>query len=326
MLRRTFLAAAATAALIGAASATGAAARSYPDKPIRMVVPFAPGGATDIFARLVAQKLSESLGQQVVVENKPGAGGNLGADAVAEAAPDGHTIVMGTVGTHAINGSLYASMPYDAQKDFEPVALVAAVPNVMVVNPKVPAATVQEFVDYARSRPGQVNMASSGNGTSIHMSGELFKQQTGVDMTHVPYKGSGPALTDLLGGQVQVMFDNLPPSMPHIRSGSLRALAVTSPKRSPALPDVPTVAEAGVPGYEATSWFGVFAPAGTPRPIVDRLNAEINEALASPDAKARFDEMGAEARATTPAEFRDFTRAEAAKWAQVVKASGAKVD
>jgi len=321
-------AAGALAVLLAAGVAAGvAAAQTYPTKPIRMVVPFPPGGATDIFARLVSQKLSDSLGQQVVVDNRPGAGGNIGADAVAKAEPDGYTIVMGTVGTHAINASLYAKMPYDTQKDFAPVALVAEVPNVLVVNPqRVKANTVAEFIQALKAKPGEMTMASSGNGTSIHMSGELFKQMTGTDMVHVPYKGSSPALTDLLAGQVDCMFDNLPAAIQHIRAGSLKAVAVTTAKRSPALPDLPTVAEAGVPDFAASSWFGVFAPAATPKPIVDKLNAEINKALATEDAAKRFADMGAAARPITPAQFGDFTRAEFDKWAKVVKVSGAKVD
>jgi tripartite-type tricarboxylate transporter receptor subunit TctC len=228
-----------------------ASAQTYPTKPIRLVVPFPPGGATDILARDVAQKLTEAWGQQVIVDNRPGAGGNIGSELVAKAAPDGYTLEMGTVGTHAINASLYAKMPYDHVKDFAPVILVAGVPNVLVVNPEVPANSVTELIAYAKANPGKLNFASSGNGTSIHLSGELFKVMAGVQMTHVPYKGSSPALQDLLGGQVQLMFDNLPPSLPQIKAGKLRALAVTSLARAPALPDVPTMAEAGLPGYEA---------------------------------------------------------------------------
>ena len=299
---------------------------NYPTKPIRLIVPFPPGGATDILARAVAQRWTEALGQSVVVENRPGAGGNIGSDLVAKASPDGYTLLMGTVGTHAINASLYPSMPYDHVKDFAPVILVAGVPNVMEVNPGVPAKTVQEFIAYAKANPGKINFASSGNGTSIHLSGELFKVMTGVQMTHVPYKGSAPALTDLIGGQVQVMFDNLPPSLPHIKAGKLRALAVTSAARTPALPDVPTVAESGVPGFEASSWFGVLAPAGTPRPIIDRLNAEVAKWLATPEAKERMVSLGANAMGGSPEDFAAHIRAETAKWAKVVKESGAKPD
>ncbi len=299
---------------------------TYPSKPIRMVVPFPPGGTTDILARAVAQKLTEAWGQQVIVDNRPGAGGNIGSDLVAKAAPDGYTLLMGTVGTHAINPSLYARMPYDAQKDFAPVILVAGVPNVLEVNPSLPVHTVQELIAYARANPGKLNFASSGNGTSIHLSGELFKAMTGVKMTHVPYKGSAPALADLVGGQVQLMFDNLPSSLGLIKGGKLRAIAVTSTTRSSALPDVPTIAESGLPGYEASSWFGVLAPARTPPAIVDKLNAVIGAWLASPEAKEKLASQGAVAAGGTPADFAHYIASETVKWAKVVKASGAHID
>jgi tripartite-type tricarboxylate transporter receptor subunit TctC len=298
----------------------------YPSKPIRLVVPFPPGGTTDILARAVAKRLTETWGQQVIVDNRPGAGGNIGADLVAKAAPDGYTLLMGTVGTQAINPGLYARMPYDAQRDFAPVILVGGVPNVLEVNPLVPVHTVRELIAYARANPGKLNFASSGNGTSIHLSGELFKAMTGVAMTHVPYKGSAPALADLVGGQVQLMFDNLPSSLGLIKGGRLRAIAVTSAARAAALPDVPTIAEAGVPGYEAASWFGVLAPAKTPVPIVDRLNATIGAWLATPGAKAQLQAEGAVAAGGTPAEFARFIARETAKWARVVKMSGARTD
>ena len=306
--------------------ATAASAQTYPTKPIRLVVPFPPGGATDILARDVAQKLTEAWGQQVIVDNRPGAGGNIGSELVAKSAPDGYTLEMGTVGTHAINASLYAKMPYDHVKDFVPVILVAGVPNVLVVNPAVPANSVAELIAYAKANPGKLNFASSGNGTSIHLSGELFKFMAGVQMTHVPYKGSAPALQDLIGGQVQLMFDNLPPSLPQIKAGKLRALAVTSLARAPALPDVPTMAEAGLPGYEASSWFGVLAPAGTPPAIVTKLNAEIARWLATPEAKEKLSKQGANAAGGTPEDFAKHIAAETAKWAKVVKDSGAKID
>jgi len=306
--------------------ATAASAQTYPTKPIRLVVPFPPGGATDILARDVAQKLTEAWGQQVIVDNRPGAGGNIGSELVAKSAPDGYTLEMGTVGTHAINASLYAKMPYDHVKDFVPVILVAGVPNVLVVNPAVPANSVAELIAYAKANPGKLNFASSGNGTSIHLSGELFKFMAGVQMTHVPYKGSAPALQDLIGGQVQLMFDNLPPSLPQIKAGKLRALAVTSLARAPALPDVPTMAEAGLPGYEASSWFGVLAPAGTPPAIVTKLNAEIAKWLATPEAKEKLSKQGANAAGGTPEDFAKHIAAETAKWAKVVKDSGAKID
>lgn len=317
----------ATLALFVMTSVLGAAsAQAYPDKPIRMVVPFPAGGTTDILARAVAQKLSESLGQQMIVDNKPGAGGNIGAQEVARAAPDGYTLVMGTVGTHAINPSLYKKMPYDHVKDFAPVSLVASVPNLLVVHPSVPVNSVKELIAYVKANPGKLNFASSGNGTSIHLSGELFKTMTGVQMTHVPYKGSAPAVTDLLGGQVQLMFDNMPSALPHAKGGKLKPLAVTAAKRFPGTPDIPTIAEAGVPGYEASSWFGVLAPAGTPKEIVNKLSTEIAKALKTPEMTKRLEEQGAQAVGSTPEEFAAHIKAETAKWAKVVKESGATVD
>lgn len=323
IVRRFFL----CLALAGALPFAASAQQAYPNKPVRVIVPFVAGGTTDIFARLIAEKLSQQLGQQFIIDNRGGAGGNIGADAVAKAAPDGYTLVMGTVGTHAINASLYAKMPYDPQTDFEPVAFSASVPNLMVVNiKKVKAKTVQEFIAEAKAVPGGFTMASSGNGTSIHLSGELFKQQTGVDMPHVPYRGSGPAINDMVGGQVDVMFDNLPSSIEQAKAGTIRPIAVTSPKRSPALPDVPTVAESGLPGFEAESWFALFAPKGTPQAVVDKINAEVKKALDQPDTKKRFADLGGEIRTMSPQELRAYVAAEREKWAKVVKASGAKVE
>jgi tripartite-type tricarboxylate transporter receptor subunit TctC len=306
--------------------AGAAFAQTYPSRPIRLVVPFPAGGATDIIARAVAQKLTEDWGQPVIVDNRPGAGGNIGSELVAKAAPDGYTIEMGTVGTHAINASLYAKMPYDHVKDFTPVILVASVPNVLEVNPSLPVNSVQELIAYAKANPGKLNFASSGNGTSIHLSGELFKVMTGVQMTHVPYKGSAPALQDLIAGQVQLMFDNLPPSLPQIRAGKLRALAVTSATRAPALPDVPTVAESGLPGFEASSWFGLLAPAGTPQPLIAKLNSAVSAWLATPEAKEKMTSIGANSAGGSPEDFAKHIAAETAKWSKVVKESGAKVD
>ncbi len=328
-MTRIALRVAALVALITGMAAAGSApgqAPAYPTKPIRIVVPFPPGGATDILARDVAQKLTDAWGQAVIVDNRPGAGGNIGSELVAKAAPDGYTLEMGTVGTHAINASLYAKMPYDHVKDFAPVILVASVPNVLEVNPALPVNSVAELIAYAKANPGKLNFASSGNGTSIHLSGELFKVMAGVQMTHVPYKGSAPALQDLIAGQVQLMFDNLPPSLPQIKAGKLRALAVTSAARAPALPDVPTVAEAGLPGFEASSWFGVLAPAGTPPAIVAKLNAEIGRWLATPEAKEKLAKQGADAAGGSPEDFVKHIAAETAKWAKVVKESGAKID
>ena len=301
-------------------------AQSYPAKPVKTIVPFPAGGTTDILGRIVAQKLSERLGQQFIIDNRGGAGGNIGADIVAKSAPDGYTLLVGTVGTNAINASLYAKMPYDTAKDFVPIGLIAAVPNVLVVHPAVPARSVKELIDLLKSKPGEINFASSGNGTSIHLSGELFKTMAGVNMNHIPYKGSAPALTDLIGGQVQLMFDNLPSSMPHIKAGRLRALAVTSLKRSAALPDVPTIAESALPGFDASSWFALFAPAGTPKEIVAKLNSELNAILQLPDVREKFAAQGAEPTEFNPEQFAAFTHAELTKWARVVKESGAKVD
>jgi tripartite-type tricarboxylate transporter receptor subunit TctC len=325
MKRRTVIAALA-ATPVALATRTALAQAAYPSQPIRIVVPFPPGGATDIMARAAGQRLTEAWKAQVVVDNRPGAGGNIGSELVAKAPADGYTIEMGTVGTHAINASLYAKMPYDHIKDFVPIVLVAAVPNVLVVHPSVPANSVQELIAYIKANPGKVNFASSGSGTSIHLSGELFKVLTGVQITHVPYKGSSFALTDLLGGQVQMMFDNLPPSLPHIKAGKLKALAVTTAERSPTLPDLPTMIEAGVPGFEASSWFGLLAPAGTRRDIVDKINGEIAAWLATPEAKDKLVAIGGAARGGTPEDFQRHIAAETAKWAKVVKESGAKVD
>ncbi|MDQ6917306.1 MAG: tripartite tricarboxylate transporter substrate binding protein [Pseudomonadota bacterium] len=309
-----------------AASACGAFAQAYPNHSIRLVVPFPAGGTTDILARDVGKRLTETLGQSVVIDNRPGAGGNIGSDIVAKSAADGYTLLMGTVGTHAINPSLYAKMPYDHVKDFVPVVLVAGVPNVLVVHPALAVKSVAELIKLAKDKPGTINFASSGAGTSIHLSGELFKTMTGVDIVHVPYKGSTPALTDLMGGQVQIMFDNLPSSLPQIKGGKLRAIAVTSLKRAPALPDVPTLAESGLPGFEASSWFGILAPAGTPAPVIAKINTEVNTWLQNPEGKQQLMTQGAEAAGGTPEQFAAHIRAETEKWSKVVKASGAKVD
>ena len=304
---------------------------AWPAKAVRIVVPFAPGGTTDILARAVAPELSKAFGQSFIVDNRGGAGGNLGADLVAKSAPDGYTLLMGTVGTHGINKSLYSRLPYDPQKDFAPITLVAGVPNVMVMNSEKARAlgigSVMDFIHYAKAHPGQLNMASSGNGTSIHLAGELFKSMTGIFMTHIPYTGSGPALMGLMSGTVDVMFDNLPSAMALIKAGKLKAFAVTSAQRSAALPDVPTVAEAGqLKGFEATSWFGLLAPAGTPPDVVSRLQQETAKALSLPAVKEKLLAQGAIPSGNTPQEFAALIDAEIKKWALVVKASGAKVD
>ncbi len=304
---------------------------TWPTKPVRIVVPFAPGGTTDLLARALAPELGKAFGQTFIIENRAGAGGNLGADGVAKSPADGYTLVMGTVGTQSINPSLYPKMPYDAARDFVPITLVAGVPNVMVMNPAKAAADgitdVRSFITYARAHPGQLNMASSGNGTSIHLAGELFKTMTGTYMVHFPYRGSGPALLDLIGGTMDVMFDNLPSALPQIRAGKLVALAVTSGQRSAALPDVPTVAEAGpIKGFEASSWFGLLAPAGTPADIVSRIQQETAKALGAPALKERLQSQGAVPSGMSSADFGRFIAAETKKWSAVVKASGAKVD
>ena len=305
----------------------------WPTKPVKIVVPFAPGGTTDILARAMAPELSKAFGQQFVVENRAGAGGNIGADAVAKSSADGYTLLMGTVGTHGINKSLYSKMAFDPQKDFAPITLVAGVPNVMVVNTEKARAAginnVADFIRVSKANPGKFNMASSGNGTSIHMAGELFKTMSGTFMTHFPYTGSGPALMSLVGGDMDVMFDNLPSSMQLIKSGKLKALAVTSSKRSAALPEVPTVEEAGGPalkGFEASSWLGLLAPAGTPTDIVSRIQQEAAKALNTPAIKEKLLAQGAASGSNTPRQFTDFINAEHKKWALVVKATGAKVD
>ena len=320
--------------LAGAACAPAAFAQgAWPNRPVRIVVPFAAAGTTDILARALAPELQRAFGQPFVVDNKPGAGGNTGSAEVAKAPPDGYTLLMGTVGTHAINPSLYEKMPYDAKRDFVPITLMAGVPNVLVLNPAMAQRyginTVADLTRVARANPGRLNVASSGNGTSIHLSAELYKSLTGTFMVHFPYRGSGPALIDLMAGNVDLMFDNLPSSMPHIRSGRLKALAVTSAARSSALPDVPTVAEAGGPAlkdFEASSWFGLLAPAGTPADIVNRIQQETAKALATPTMRERLQAQGAIPSGNTPAEFARLIDEETKKWARVVKASGAKVD
>ena len=318
-----------SAALVGAslfAAVPAAAQAAYPSKTITIIVPFAAGGTTDILARILGQALTAELGQTVIVDNRAGAGGNIGGQAAARAAADGYTLFMGTVGTHAINASLYKKMPFDPVKDFAPLSRVANVPNLLVANPAQPFKTVKELIAYAKANPGKLNFASSGNGSSIHLSGELFKSMAKVDMQHVPYKGSAPAVTDLLGNQVAIMFDNMPSAIQHVRSGKLRAIAVTTAKRSPELPDVPTIAEAGVPGYEATSWFGMFAPAATAPAVITRLNTAIAKVLAQPEVKKQINDQGAEVYTETPTQFSAFIEKESAKWSKVVKDSGASMD
>jgi tripartite-type tricarboxylate transporter receptor subunit TctC len=322
-------AAAVVIAICGAGNALAQAA--WPAKPVKIVVPFAPGGTTDLLARAMATELSKAFPQPFIVENRAGAGGNLGADIVAKSPADGYTLLMGTVGTHGINKSLYSKMPFDPQKDFAPITLVAGVPNVMVMNAEAAKdkgiATVKDFIKYARANPGKLNMASSGNGTSIHLAGELFKSMTGTFMTHIPYTGSGPALLGLLSGNVDVMFDNLPSALPQIKSSKLKGFAVTSAQRSGAIPELPTIEEAAqLKGFDASSWFGLLAPAGTPPDVINRVQQEVAKALASPAVKEKLLAQGAIPSGNTPQEFAKFIDSEIRKWAPVVKASGAKVD
>ena len=328
--RRFALVAIALSAIVSAATPARAQS-SWPAKPVKILVPFAPGGTTDLLARAMATELTKAFPQPFIVENKPGAGGNLAADIVARSAPDGYTLLMGTVGTHGINKSLYAKMPFDPQKDFAPIVLVAGVPNVMVVNSenaqKLGINNVADFIKYAKAHPGKLNMASSGNGTSIHLSGELFKSMTGTFMTHIPYSGSSPALLGLVSGNVDVMFDNLPSALPLVKGGKLKALAVTTVQRSATVPELPTLEEAGkLKGFDASSWFGLLAPAGTPTDVVNRIHQETAKALASPAVKEKLFAQGAIPSGTGPAEFAKFIDSEIKKWAPIVKASGAKVD
>ena len=325
MLRRNFTALLgfAIASLVVAAS-TSADAQGYPNRPVRWVVPYPPGGATDIMARLIGHRLSEKLGQQFVIENKPGAGNNIGTESVVNAPADGYTVLLVNP-ANAINASLYAKLNFNFLRDIAPVAGISRVPNVMTVHPDVPAKTVAEFIAYAKANPGKINMASSGNGTSVHLSGEMFKAMTGVEMQHVPYRGSAPAMTDLIAGQVQVIFDNMPSVLQHIKAGKLRALAVTTAVPSPELPDVPTVADT-VKDYEASAWFGMGVPKNTPKEIIATLNKAINEILAEPAMKARLAELGGVPIVATPEEFGKVIQAETDKWEKVVKFAGARVE
>jgi tripartite-type tricarboxylate transporter receptor subunit TctC len=299
------------------------AQNTYPNKPLRLVVTFPTGGAPDILARLFSEKAQ--LGQPVVVDNKPGAGGNIGADIVARSPNDGYTLVMGTVGTHAINGSLYEKIPYDMVKQFAPVSLIASAPNLLVVNNDLPVKTVPELITYMKANPNKLSFGSPGIGTSVHVSGELFKSLTGTQMTHAPYKGRQYAIPDLMGGSIQLMFDNMPSALPMAREGKIRAIAVTTAKRSNAAPEIPTVAES-VPGFEATTWFALFAPANTPRPVIDRLHAEVQRVSRLPEVQERLKTLGLEAVLSSPEELARYQASEIAKWAKVVKDSGARAE
>lgn len=323
--RRRLLVAAGTAFCLIAPAFAQTHGPAYPTKPVKLVVPYPPGGPTDIVARLVAQKLSEQMGQPFIIDNRPGAGANTGAELVARSAPDGYTLVVATT-AHAINPSLFKNLGYSISRDFAPVSQLTSGPLVIVANPALPANNITELIALAKSKPGELNFASSGNGQSTHLSAELFASMAGVKMNHIPYKGSAPALTDTMGGQTHLMFDTMLSAMPHVKGGKLKALAVTSASRSPVAPDVPTVAESGLPGYEAIAWNGLLAPAGTPTEVVARLNAELKKALASPDVKDKFEAQGFAASWTTPTDFGRFLTVEIDKWAKVVKVSGAKVD
>jgi tripartite-type tricarboxylate transporter receptor subunit TctC len=314
-----------SAGLLAAAFAAPALAQSYPAKPVRIVVPYPPGGPNDIVARTVGQKLSEQLGQPVIVDNKPGASGNIGAESVAKSPPDGYTLLLLTTG-HTINPSLYPKLGYDLEKDLAPVTQLTAGPMVVVANPSLPAKNIKELISLAKAKPGSLNFGSAGNGSSTHLAPELFSSMAGIKMNHIPYKGSAPALTDLMAGQIQVAFDFMISAMPHVKSGKIKALAVTSTIRSPAAPDLPTVAESGVPGFEVIGWNGLVVPARTPKDAVAKLNAELKKALDQPDTKERFAAQGFSATWTTPEKFGAYIESEHAKWAKVVKDSGAKID
>jgi tripartite-type tricarboxylate transporter receptor subunit TctC len=298
---------------------------AYPSKPIRLILPFPPGGGTDILGRLVAERLGARLGQPVVIDNRGGAGGNLGAEAAAHSAPDGYTLLLAAT-TLAISPSLYKKLAYDPVKDLAPIGLVATVPNVMITHPSVPAKTLQEFIALAKSRPGELNFGSGGSGTSNHLGGELFNMVAGVKLVHVPYKGVNLAMNDAMAGNIQLVVIGIPAAAPQIKSGKLRALAVIAPQRSPALPDVPTVAEAGLPDFEVTTWYGLLAPAGTPRPIIARLNSELVRSMQAPDLKERLAGMGTDALTSTPEEFATYIGREIAKWGDVVRKAGLQAD
>ena len=319
------LACTAVCALFACTSALAQASGGYPNKPIKLVVPYPPGGPTDIVARVVAQKLSEQLGQSIIIDNRPGAGANLGAEAVARSPADGYTLMVATT-AHAINPALFSKLNYSITKDFAPISQLTAGPLVIVATPNLAANNVKELIALAKSKNGEINFASSGNGQSTHLSAELFNAMAGTKMNHIPYKGSAPALTDVMSGQADLMFDTMLSAMPFVKGGKLKAIAVTSAQRSPVAPDIPTIAESGLPGYEAIAWNGLFAPAGTPKEVVDQINAALKKVLEAPDVKQRFDAQGFAAQWGTPADFGKFVQSEVDKWAKVVKTSGAKVD
>ena len=313
-------------AIIAASPTPVVCAESYPVKPIHLVVPFPPGGSLDVVARAIGQKLSEAWGQPVVIDNRPGAGGNIGADLVAKSAPDGYTILEGALSTHAVNLSLYGNLPYDPVKDFAPITLVAVTPNVLVVNLSLHVNSVAQLIAYAKANPGKLSFGSGSNGSAGHLAGELFKREAGIDMVHVPYKGAAPALQALLAGDTQLMFDNLANSTPQLKAGKLNALAVTTAKRSALVPDLPTLSETGLPGFDMYTWWGFLAPAGTPKEIIAKWNAEVTRILNTPEMRAFFAQQGAEPSPTTPEQFSSLIRSEIPKYAKIVKESGAKVD
>jgi tripartite-type tricarboxylate transporter receptor subunit TctC len=327
MIEQKYLCTCAMVCAIGAAyTPQPAAAQNYPQKPVRLIVGVPPGGTTDVVARLVGQKLGEQIGQQVVIDNRGGAGGNIGAEVVAKAPPDGYTLFLATIGTMTINPSLYKKMPFDTLRDFAAISQLTSMPQLLVVHPSVPVKSVKELISYAKSRPGQLNFASGGSGTAIHLAGELFKTMANVDMVHIAYKGGGPAMTDLLGGQVSLMFDQILTALPHVQSGRLRALAVTTEKRSQAAPQIPTISEAALPGYAVTTWHGLLAPAGTPRDIVHRLSTETAKALQSVEIRDRFATQGVEPVSSTPEQFAAMMKSELEKWRKVIAASGTKLE
>jgi tripartite-type tricarboxylate transporter receptor subunit TctC len=315
-----------TLVIVALSCAALPALADYPDKPVKIIVPYPPAGTTDILARLIAQRLSERMKQPFVIENRPGAGGAIGSVAVAKSPADGYTLLMATVNSHGINSALFKNLPYDAVKDFAPITIVGSTPNVLMVNPSVPAKTLAELLALARAKPGSLNFGSTSQGGSPHMSGELLKSMTGVDIAHIPYKGAGPMLIDLIGGQVQLGFDNLPSSIGHIRSGKLRAIAVTTAKRFPGTPEIPTMTESGVPGYEVSAWFGLLAPAGTPKPVVDALYANIAAILKQPEVVKQLFDLGAEPGGNTPEAYARQIAADVEKWKKVVAATGVKAE
>jgi tripartite-type tricarboxylate transporter receptor subunit TctC len=320
------LACAAALATAMALPVSAQAPGAYPNRPVKLVVPFPPGGPLDIVGRAIADRLSQAWGQSVVVDNRPGAGGNIGADLVAKSPPDGYTILMGALSTHGVNPSLYAKMPYDAVKDFAPITLVAVTPNVLVVNAALPVNSAKEFIAYAKANSGKLAFGSGSNGSAGHLAGELFKVDTGTEIIHVPYKGGAPATQALLAGDTQFMFDNLANAMPQVKAGKLKALAVTTAERSKLAPELPTMAEAGLPGFDISTWFGLFAPAGTPKDVIAKWNTDVVKILNAPEMRERLVAQGAEPAPMTPDQFAAFVQSEIPKYARIVKASGAKVD